>query len=87
MLFGGALAGQLWVSVVAGVLLALGFLGLAHSTIEGLVGRRRRVVVGATSRSTLAIVGVAGVGLVCLAALAAFLPGSDLIDQIARWPG
>ena len=87
VLFGGALAGQLWVSVVAGVLLALGFLGLAHSTIEGLVGRRRRVVEGATSRSTLVIVAVAGVGLVCLAALASFLPGSDLIDHIARWPG
>jgi hypothetical protein len=33
------------------------------------------------------IVAVAGVGLVCLAALASFLPGSDLIDHIARWPG
>ncbi len=42
ILLGGIEAGLLWVSAVAALLLALGFLGLAHALIEGLVGDRRR---------------------------------------------
>ena len=87
VLLGGSMAGQLWAVAVAAALLALGFLGIAHGLIEALVGRRRRVVQGTSKRSTRVVVAVAAVGLGCLTGLAALLPGSDLIDQIARWPG
>jgi hydrogenase-4 component F len=87
VLLGGVLAGQLWVSAVAATLLALGFLGLAHTTIEGLVGSRRRVASVPSNRPTLALTGLVGASLATLTALAAFLPGSALVDAIARWPG
>jgi len=86
VLLGGALAGQLWVSVVAGALLALGFLGLAHATIESLVGRRRRVGEAPASRASLVLLGIVGAGLAALVVAAAFLPDSGLVDEIARWP-
>lgn len=86
VLLGGALAGQLWVSVVAGILLSLGFLGLAHATIEGLFGRRRRSRSLPDSRVWAGILGLVSAGLAALVVAAAYLPGSALVNEITRWP-
>jgi hydrogenase-4 component F len=84
ILAGGLAAGQTAVVVVAAGLLALGFLGLAHALIEGVVSE---VPPGAGSpapaeprlRLLTALVGVA---LLALSASIAVLPGSRLVDQL-----
>jgi hydrogenase-4 component F len=86
VLLGGILAGQLWVSAVAGVLLALGFLGLGHTLIEGLAGRPRRLGERPEARPLAALVAVVAAGLAALTASAYFLPGSTIVEMIARWP-
>ena len=40
IVLGGVAAGQLAVSAIAVVALALGFLGLLHALIEGVIGER-----------------------------------------------
>jgi hydrogenase-4 component F len=87
VLLGGVLAGQLWVSAVAAVLLALGFLGLGHAAIEGIAGKGRREHERPDPRPTLALTGAVAAGLGALSAAAWFLPGSAIVDAIARWPG
>jgi len=81
VLWGGVAAGLAWVSAAAAVLLALGFLGLAHVLVEGLGGRPsgRRPTSG---RGTRLILVTAIASLVLLAALSAVayrLPDSDLV--------
>jgi hydrogenase-4 component F len=87
VLVGGALAGQLWVVAVAGTLLALGFLGLAHALIEGLAGKARRHGEPAATGRLAPVTAVVAAGLAALSAAAYFLPGSDLVEAIARLAG
>ncbi|MEZ5102509.1 MAG: proton-conducting transporter membrane subunit [Thermoleophilia bacterium] len=88
VLLGGILAGQLEVAAAAAVLLALGFLGLAHALIEGLVGKARgRAADAADARWTRRLSLGVGAGLVGLTAAAYFLPGSGIVDAITRWSG
>jgi hydrogenase-4 component F len=87
VLLGGIDAGLLAVSAVAAVLLALGFLGLAHALIEGLLGGRERRGVRPSSRSARAVAllaGVATAGLLALTAVAYLLPGSDIVEALMR---
>lgn len=85
VLLGGVKAGQLWVVAVAGALLALGFLGLAHALLEGLVGRARRGAATVAARPVTALSVVLGGGLAGLSAAALFLPGSTIVEAVARW--
>ena len=84
VLLGGIQSGKLVVTVVATALLGLGFLGLAHALIEGLVGEqhqrawRRGRTIRATERLTAAI----GAGLIALAAGAYLLPGSTVVHML-----
>jgi hydrogenase-4 component F len=85
ILLAGVDAGLLAVSAVAAVLLALGFLGLAHALLEGLFGGRGRRGTGPATRSAGAIGLLAGVAVVVLVALtvAAYaLPGSGLVEGL-----
>ncbi len=87
VLLGGMEAGLLAVSALAAVLLALGFLGLSHALIEGLLGERRRRERRPSPRSARAVAllgGLAAVALLALTAAAYALPGSDLVEALMR---
>lgn len=84
ILLGGITAGDLVVAAVATMLLALGFLGLAHALIEGLLSgaRQRAWHRGRLVRATEGLTVVIGGGLVALAAGAYLLPGSTAIRML-----
>ncbi|HEX3736877.1 MAG TPA: proton-conducting transporter membrane subunit [Solirubrobacterales bacterium] len=87
VLLGGMEAGLLVVSAIAAVLLALGFLGLAHALIEALLGGRRRRRVGINPRSARAVgllAGAAAIGLVGVTVAAYALPGSSLVEALMK---
>ncbi|MFT3863402.1 MAG: proton-conducting transporter membrane subunit [Solirubrobacterales bacterium] len=87
VLLGGIDAGLLVVATVAAVLLALGFLGLVHSLLEGLFGGRGRRATGPGPRSARAIGVLAGLAvtlLVALTVVAYALPGSGLVEGLMR---
>jgi hydrogenase-4 component F len=81
ILLGGVASGHVVVTVIATVLLALGFLGLSHALIEGLAGGRRGRAwrrgraVRATERLTAAI----ALGLIALTVSAHLLPEATAI--------
>jgi hydrogenase-4 component F len=82
VLLGGIEAGLLAVAAPAALLLALGFLGLAHALLEGLFGGRGKRGTGPSPRSARAVgllSVVAVVALLALTAAAFALPGSDLV--------
>lgn len=83
---GGFQAGRPWSATAAVVLLALGFLGLAHALVETLVGRtRRRDATAAPGlRGVTALAIVSSVALLALTAAAFTLPGSALVDALVR---
>jgi hydrogenase-4 component F len=86
ILLGAFEAGEPVVAIVAAALLALGFLGLAHALIEGLVGephaRRWRSGRGARQSGRLTVAVTAG--LLALTVAAVLLPGSELADTLMR---
>jgi hydrogenase-4 component F len=84
ILLGGITAGKLVVAIVAAALLGLGFLGLAHALIEGLLGgrRERRWRRGRTIRITERLTVATGVALVALSATAYLLPGSSAVHTL-----
>ncbi len=87
VLLGGMDAGLVAVSSVAAVLLALGFLGLAHALIEGLLGGGERRGSRPTSRSTRAVAllaGTAAVALLALTVAAYALPDSGIVEALMR---
>lgn len=87
ILLGGLSAGQTVVVVVAAVALALGFLGLLHALLEGVIGeprRRSRVRRSRSERPIVALSIVLGAGLLALTVAGVLLPGSALVDALAE---
>ena len=86
ILLGGLAAGKLVVTLIAATLLGLGFLGLAHALIEGLLGgdRQRRWRRGRTVRLAERLTVVIGVGLIALSASAYLLPGATAVKTLMR---
>jgi hydrogenase-4 component F len=83
ILLGGVAAGLAVVVAVAAVLLALGFLGLAHALIEGVVADRDAAArPAAGERRLLALALSVGAGLVLLSACAYLLPGSAVVREL-----
>ncbi|HEX9031326.1 MAG TPA: proton-conducting transporter membrane subunit [Streptosporangiaceae bacterium] len=86
ILAGGFASGQTWAAAAAAVLLALGFLGLAHATIETLAGdapRRDRAALPGLRLVTV-LGSAAFVVLVGLAAVAPWLPGTSFVAALVR---
>src|SRR3954447_576365 len=81
---GGFQAGRSWAAAATALLLALGFLGLAHALLETTVGKaRRRHGTHPRGRRTLAVLGGISLALLLgLSAVAPWLPGSDLVDAL-----
>ena len=83
---GGFEAGRSWAAVAAALLLALGFLGLAHALLETTVGKaRRRDPSSRRGRRTLVLLGGASLALLLgLSAAALWLPGSAFVDALLQ---
>ena len=81
---GGFAAGRTWEAAAAAVLLALGFLGLAHALLETIGGKARRRAPGSPPglRSVVALTVVATAALLTLTVLAPWLPGSELVEAM-----
>jgi hydrogenase-4 component F len=84
VLLGGIQSGKLAATLIAATLLALGFLGLAHALIEGLLGgeHQRAWRRGRTVRLTERLAWVTGAGLIALSGCAYLLPGSTPIHML-----
>jgi hydrogenase-4 component F len=83
---GGFQAGRGWVAAIAAVLLALGFLGLAHALLETTAGkaRRRDPAHPPGLRLLDAFTTAAVLILAALASAALWLPDSPLVEALAR---
>ena len=83
---GGFQAGRSWAAAATALLLALGFLGLAHALLETTVGKgRRRDAVRPRGLRTLAVLGGGSLALLLgLSAVALWLPGSELVDALLK---
>ena len=83
---GGFQAGHPWAASATALLLALGFLGLAHALIETTAGdsppRPHGPIAGL--RGVIALTYVSVVLMVGLVAAAVVLPGSDLVDALVQ---
>jgi hydrogenase-4 component F len=86
ILLGGLAAGETAVTIVAAALLALGFLGLAHALIEGLVGEPhpRRWRPGRSARQIARLTVVCSAGMLVVTVLACLLPGSQPVELLMR---
>jgi len=89
ILLGGLEAGETVVVAIAAVALALGFLGLLHALLEGVIGepapgRRRRAPRTRTERPITALSAVLGTGLLALTVAGVLLPGSSIVESLAR---
>ncbi len=86
---GGFQVGRPWAAAAAAVLLALGFLGLAHSLIETVIGRprgrERHPSHGLRTVTTLTIVAVPL--LLALTVVALWLPDSEIVHELMRGIG
>ncbi len=86
---GGFEAGREWAAAGTAVLLALGFVGLAHALVETTGGRphRRDRSVAPGLRPVVALGAVGAVILLALAAAAFWLPDTDIVEALARGVG
>ena len=86
ILLAGINAGLTAVSAVAAVLLALGFLGLAHALLDGLLGDSRSTTrpQSRTARRVAALAGAVTVALLALTSLAYTLPHSGIVEALTR---
>jgi hydrogenase-4 component F len=86
ILLGGMDAGLVTISSIAAILLALGFLGLAHALLEGLLGPRRgpRPRPSRSAQAIGVLCGAATVALLALTVAAYALPGSDIVAALMR---
>ncbi len=85
VLLGGMQAGLLAVSSLAAVLLALGFIGLAHALVEGLLGEsagRGRRPTPRSARAVALLAGVAATALLALTVAAYALPDSEIVAAL-----
>jgi hydrogenase-4 component F len=85
ILLGGMEAGLTGVSAVAAVLLSLGFLGLAHALIEGLLGEgegRGRRPTSRSARAVALLAATAAAALLALVVVAFALPGSGIVEAL-----
>jgi hydrogenase-4 component F len=85
----GFQVGRPWAASAAAILLALGFLGLAHALIDTVVGkpRRRNRDVAPGLRAVTALTAVATTMLLALTAAALWLPDSAIVDGLLRGLG
>lgn len=82
---GGFEAGRGWAAAATALLLALGFLGLAHALVEATAGDAApRSPEAPGLRAVVAFGAVAVVLLLALTAAAVVLPGSDIVDALVR---
>ncbi|HET9287839.1 MAG TPA: proton-conducting transporter membrane subunit [Gaiella sp.] len=86
---GGFDAGRPWAAAAAAVLLALGFVGLAHALVETTGGstRRRERANAPGLRSVVAFGAAATVILLALAGAAFWLPDTDIVEALVRGVG
>ena len=86
ILAGGFASGRAWVAALAAVLLALGFLGLAHTAIETVAGKRRTRTQAPLPAMALVTVfsGVSLVLLLGLTAVAPWLSSSAFVAALTR---
>jgi hydrogenase-4 component F len=86
---GGFQVGRPWAASAAAILLALGFLGLAHALIETTIGkpRRRDRDTAPGLRAVTALTAVATTMLLALTAAALWLPDSAIVDGLLRGLG
>jgi len=86
ILAGGFESGRAWPAAIAAVLLALGFLGVAHATIDTLVGKahRRNMTPLPGLRLVTGLGGVSMIVLVGLTAVAPWLSGSSFVAALVR---
>ena len=83
---GGFQAGRPWAAAAATVLLALGFLGLAHALLETTAGkaRRRDAAEAPGLRGVVALAAVSVVLLLALAGAGLWLPETELVEALLR---
>lgn len=90
VLLGGIDAGLLAVAAVAAVLLALGFVGLAHALLEGTLGegrKRGRRPSPRSARAVALLAAAAAVALLSLTAAAYALPDSGIVEALTGGAG
>ena len=89
ILAGGFQAGHPWAAAAAAILLALGFVGLAHALIETTAGstRRREHAHAPGIRSLVALAAAASVILLILAGAAFWLPDTDIVEALVNGVG
>jgi hydrogenase-4 component F len=82
---GGFQAGRPWAAAATALLLALGFLGLAHALIETTAGGSPpRKAKAPGIRGLTALTGLSALLLLALTAAAPWLPETELVDALAR---
>jgi hydrogenase-4 component F len=87
ILLGGVAAGETAVVTVAAVALALGFLGLLHAFLEGVIGepgRQRRRARHRSERPIAVMTAALGAGMLALTVAGLMLPGSTFVDILVR---
>jgi hydrogenase-4 component F len=87
ILLGGIASHEIAVVAVAAIALALGFLGLLHALIEGVIGesaKPRRRSHSRTERPTVLLAVVLGCAMLALTATGLLLPGSHFIATLGR---
>jgi hydrogenase-4 component F len=86
---GGFQVGHPWAASAAAIMLALGFLGLAHALIETTIGkpRRRDRDEAPGLRAVTALAAIATTMLLVLTAAALWLPNSAIVDGLLRGLG
>jgi hydrogenase-4 component F len=82
---GGFAAGRPWTAAAAAVLLALGFLGLAHTLLETVAGKAHaRESAAPGLRGVVLLTGAAVPCLLALTAAAVWLPGSAVVHALVE---
>lgn len=87
ILLGGLSAGYTVVVAISVLALALGFLGLLHALVEGVVGEpaaKGRPARGRRDRPTVILTAALGMGLLALTGAGLLLPDSDFITTLTR---